>query len=219
MTARERAVTGASAVLFCLVAGAIAVLLPSERSADSLLIAGLTAGLIAGYAVAARVRFEVGNNYVVPEQLIFVPMLLLAPLPAVPAMAAAAALLSMVPDFLDGSWHRDRFIGRLADSWFAVGPVLVLAALAPGEPSVDHVFIYVLAFGAQLAFDFAWSIVRDWLVDGRPALQTCQTVIDTARFDAMLAPIGLLATLAAASHRLLLIGLAPPCDAARDPVA
>jgi putative nucleotidyltransferase with HDIG domain len=205
MTARERAVTGASAVSFCLVAGAIAVLLPSERSADSLVIAGL----IAGYAVAGRVRFEVGNNYVVPEQLIFVPMLLLAPLPAVPAIAAAAALLSMVPHFLDGSWHRDRFIGCLADSWFAVGPVLVLAALAPGEPSVDHIGIYVLAFGAQLAFDFAWSILRDWLVDGRPAPQTCQAVLHTARFDAMLAPIGLLATLSAVSHPLLLIGLAP----------
>src|SRR5689334_8270248 len=82
---RERAVVTASAVCFGLAALAIAIWLPSQREPDSLLIGGL----IVGYAFASRVRFEVAGNYIVPEQLVFFPMLLLAPLPAVPFMVAA----------------------------------------------------------------------------------------------------------------------------------
>jgi HD-GYP domain-containing protein (c-di-GMP phosphodiesterase class II) len=205
MAPRERAVMRISAVCFTAVAVAIALWLPSQREADTV----LAAGLIVGYAVASRVRFEVGSNYVVPEELLLVPMLLLAPLPSVPIMVAAGSLLAMVPDFADRSWHPERWIGCLADSWFVVGPVLVLAALAPGQPDVDHIGVYLLAFVAQLAGDFAWSSLRDWTVDGLALRDTWDAVIACARFDALLAPLGFLASLAAVSHPLLLIGLAP----------
>src|SRR4051795_8719060 len=82
MAPRERVVMRVSAVSFSLVAVAIAAWLPSERSLDVL----LALGLVLGYAVASRVRFEVGSNYVVPEELLLVPMLLLLPLPLVPAL-------------------------------------------------------------------------------------------------------------------------------------
>jgi HD-GYP domain-containing protein (c-di-GMP phosphodiesterase class II) len=205
MTARERAIMRASAVSFSLIALAIAAWLPSERSLDVV----LALGLVLGYAVASRVRFEVGSNYVVPEELLLVPMLLLLPLPLVPALVAAAALISMVPDFARRTWHPERWIGCLADSWFVVGPVLVLAALAPGGPHVDHIGAYGLAFAAQLGCDFAWSSLRDWLVDDLSPRDTWDAVVGCARFDALLAPLGFLVSLPAASHPLLLLGLAP----------
>src|SRR6478735_6289537 len=54
---------------------AVAVLAPSARTLSPL---GAIA-LIAVYALTQRVQFDVGAGYTVPSQLVFMPMLLLAP--------------------------------------------------------------------------------------------------------------------------------------------
>src|ERR671914_289067 len=80
-----------------------------ERMATSV-DAGVTVGLLLAYAIALHVRFEFAGYYGTPEQLVFIPMLLLGPLPLVPLLAAAAAVLSMVPDVLRGNWHREQWL-------------------------------------------------------------------------------------------------------------
>ena len=87
MNRRERIVLGVSALLFLAAAVAIAALVPSERDFQPLLLVGL----VAAYALISRVRFEFGNWFVVPEPLVFVPLVLLAPLPLVPLLVALAA--------------------------------------------------------------------------------------------------------------------------------
>ncbi len=77
MPPREAFVRGLSAMAFVLTLTALATLLPNERPVDMLVVLGL----VVGYALVSRVRFEFGDTYVVPEQLLFVPMLALAPLP------------------------------------------------------------------------------------------------------------------------------------------
>src|SRR3954452_13070043 len=49
-------------------------------------------------AVMGRLEFEVGSGYMVPTQLIFVPMLFVLPPAIVPLVVAAALLLDRVPD-------------------------------------------------------------------------------------------------------------------------
>ena len=177
MERRERNVLACSAVAFVAAAALIAAFVESDRTSDPL----LALGLVAGYALVSRVRFEFGNGYVVPEQLVFVPMLLLSPLEYVPLLAASAGMLAMVPDFVEGTFHRDRWFSNLADSWFAVGPVLVLAALAPGEPTIHLVPVYLLAFASQVGGDLLWSLLRDKLVDG---LRVVDSVDQLARCGA-----------------------------------
>ena len=138
MSRRERLLNAVSATCFLAVALAFVLVLPDERAVDPLLILGL----VAGYAIVSRVRFEFGSMYVTPEQLMFVPMLLLAPLPYVPLLVIVSALLSQLPDFLERSWHRDRWVSCFADSWFCVGPVIVVALLAPGEPEIGLFGVY-----------------------------------------------------------------------------
>ncbi|HYH57988.1 MAG TPA: HD-GYP domain-containing protein [Thermoleophilaceae bacterium] len=205
MQTKERTVAGASAGLFLLATAAIAVFVPNERDVDLLLVAGL----FAGYMVAARVQFEYANNYVVPEQLVFVPMLLLLPLPYLPAMVAAASVLGMLPEFIDRTWHRDRWLSCFADSWFCVGPVLVLAALAPGEAGVGLLAVYGLAFAAQLVFDFAWSTIRDVLVDGVPMRENVRCFRETALFDSLLTPLAIAVSVLAADYPVALLSLVP----------
>jgi HD-GYP domain-containing protein (c-di-GMP phosphodiesterase class II) len=211
MSRRERALNATSAGAFLAIAAGIALTIPDERSAD----AALVLGLVAGYAIVSRVRFEFGSMYVTPEQLMFVPMLLLAPLPWVPAMVIVAALLSQLPDFLERRWHRDRWVSAFADSWFCVGPVLVIAALAPGEPEIAMFGAYALAFGAQIAFDFGWMTLSGRLLDRLanvhrvPFREIWRSYAGVATFDAMLTPVAIMVALVAADVPWALLAIGP----------
>jgi HD-GYP domain-containing protein (c-di-GMP phosphodiesterase class II) len=205
MPQRELTVRGASAAVFLLVALAFAVALPSAREADPLVLISL----VLGYAVVSRVRFEFGDTYVVPEQLIFVSMLAVAPLPLVPAMVAAGAVLGLLPDFARGTWHWDRTITTVGDCWFSVGPVLVLAALAPETATLGAAGAYALAYLAQLTSDFAWSFLRDRLIDRVPLMELLRFFAGCARVDAILSPLAFLVAVSAADEPIALLAIAP----------
>ena len=198
-------VVGLSAAFFLVTAAAIALLVPSERATDPVLIAGI----VVGYAIVSRVRFEFGNWYVAPELLLFVPLLLLAPLPYVPLLVAVAAVLSIIPDFVAGRWHRQRALGSLSDSWFSIGPVLVLALLAPGDVSLAHIEVYALAFLAEVGFDLLWTTIRDRVVDEISFKTILDNYVGSVRFDAILAPVAFVFTLAAAQEPLTLLTIGP----------
>ena len=84
---RELAVDATAAGLFVAAAGSLAV--AGDMAG---LRPGIAALLIAIYAVVARIEFPVGAGYVVPTQLILVPMLLMLP----PAVVPAAVGLGLV---------------------------------------------------------------------------------------------------------------------------
>ena len=129
----KRPVRGVSAVLYLVAAVAIASLLPSERQPDGLLVAGL----IVGYALVSRVRFEFGDSYVVPEQLVYIPLLALAPLPLVPLIVAVAVRARRAARTCCGAPGTGTgCVTSIGDCWFMLPPVLVVAAFAPGTPTV-----------------------------------------------------------------------------------
>ncbi|HYI99948.1 MAG TPA: HD-GYP domain-containing protein [Thermoleophilaceae bacterium] len=211
MSRRELMLFAASAVCFVAVAVAIAILIPNERPVDAVLILGL----VAGYAIVSRVRFEFGSMYVTPEQLMLIPMVLLAPLPFVPGLVVASMLLAQLPDFLERNWHRDRWISCFADAWFCVGPVLVVALLAPGQPEISLFGVYVLAFGAQIAFDFGWMTLSGRLLDQLanvrrvPFVEIWRNYAGVAQFDAMLTPVAIVVATVAASEPWVLLAIGP----------
>jgi hypothetical protein len=129
MDQRERVMTGVSACAYLAVAVAIAAFVPDERHVEPV----VALGLLLGYALILQVRFEFGGYYASPEQLAFIPLLLIAPLPYVPLLFAGAGVLAAVPDIVRNSWHRHRWLDTFSDSWAALGGVIVLAALAPGD--------------------------------------------------------------------------------------
>jgi hypothetical protein len=205
MSARERTVLGLSATAFLIAAALIALLVPSERETQPLLLLGL----VLGYALISRVRFEVGNSFVVPEALAFVPLLLMAPLPYVPLLVGLAAALSVVSQVFDRSMHWERIVTSCSDCWFSIGPVLVLAAVAPGEASLDHTPWYAAALVAQFVFDFGWAALRDRAIDGLPFGTILQDYVEVVRFDAILAPIAFAITLSAVDQPLMLLTVGP----------
>lgn len=163
---REFTSTIALAVGFAAAATALLAWLPVERPS-----AGMAAALalVVCYAVAARVQFEVGFALAVPTQLVFVPMLFLAPLEAVPALVALGFVLSTVPEHLRGELHLARAGLHLVTAWHAVGPVLVLAAAGSPSPTLRHLPIMAGALAAQFAFDFVSSAARGFALGISPA--------------------------------------------------
>ena len=206
MDARERAVVAVFAALYCVGAVLIALLVPSERDVSPLLIAGL----LLGHAAVSQVRFEFGMGFVVPEQLVVIPMLLLCPLPYVPVLIAAAGALGLVPDFIRGSWAKDRWLKPIADSWSYLAPVLILAAFAPGTPELSSAPVYALAIAAQLGTDFAQTVIRNWLLDGVPIMELARCFAGATRVELVLSPVALVATLAAYEEPLVLVAVIAP---------
>lgn len=205
MDRRERTVTTISAIVFGGVAIALALLVKDQRDGDWL----VTVGLLVGYAALLHVRFEFGGYYASPEQLAYVPLLLLGPLPLVPLLVAVAGATSMLPDIVRDNWHRDRWLGSFADSWAYMGGVAVLLLFAPGKLESDLVWIYLLAFVAHFATDFAWTLVRNGLLDRLPFRTVVDGFSGTALVDAILTPIALVVAFPAAQQPLCLLAIIP----------
>ena len=192
-------------MLFLAVALAIALIVPDQRHVDPF----ITLGLVVGYALILQVRFEFGGYYASPEQLAFVPLLLLGPLHLVPLLFACVGVLAAVPDIARNSWHRQRWLDSFSDSWAALGGVLVLALLAPGPLSTGHTAVYILAFGAHLMTDVSWTVIRNWLLDRLPLAEVLRGFAGTARVDAILTPVAFVISLTAVNDPLYLLAVGP----------
>jgi putative nucleotidyltransferase with HDIG domain len=191
---RELAVEAASAAAFLVTAVAMAVLIPSERDFDPVL-AGALVGI---YALMARVRFPIGYGFTVPTQLVFVPMLFLLPVGAVPLVVAAAMVLRNVPEYVHGERHPTRVLLAIGDAWHSVGPAAVLAAAGLAAPHLGDWPVLLLALTAQIVMDDLVSTLREWAGLGisprlQPSLLGWVTLVDV-----LLSPVGLLAAIAAA---------------------
>jgi hypothetical protein len=129
LAARERRSLLLSVGLFLAVALAMASRIPSERSPESLTILLL----VAVYALAFRLDFEIGTGSAVPTQLILVPMLFVLPTGIVPIAVASGVVLGSLTEYARGDLHFERVFIRLGNCWHAVGPALVLGLA--GEPA------------------------------------------------------------------------------------
>jgi HD-GYP domain-containing protein (c-di-GMP phosphodiesterase class II) len=205
MDSRERRVDIVAAACFLLVASAILVAVPPNRSVDLPLLIALTAG----YALVSRVRFEFADAFLSAEQLVFVPMLLLLPVPYLPPLVALAKLIANAPELTSGARHQGRWITCITDAWFSIGPVLIIGLLAPGEPSLSMVPLYVLAFGAEIAGDVVWSLLRDGLFGRTPVRELVRALVGITHIDAILSPVAFVITLVAVRAPMSLAVIGP----------
>ncbi|MEA2481463.1 MAG: hypothetical protein QOJ07_3385 [Thermoleophilaceae bacterium] len=205
MAARERTVVGASALGLLLATAGLAAILPRGHVGDPLIVLAL----VGMFAVASRVEFEFGPANVMPCQLVFVPMLFLAPLPIVPLLAAAGFVLGELPEFMRGRTHPDRWLYCISDAWFAVAPVLVIGLLAPGAPSSDKLWAYALVIAAELIGNSILVSALYFLARGEPVRSTLKLVAWDGRINVVLAPIAYLVAGVAAQQPYTVLAIAP----------
>jgi len=206
--ARDRVASFLVGGAYLALATALAVFVQTDRS-PSLFVYAL---LIAGYALASRIEFEVGSGAALPTELALVPMLFLLPLSAVPLCVTAALLLRDPRAFLRGRDQLERLPLLLVSSWHAVGPVLVLVfANGAGHRELrwSDWPVYLLALGAQFAFDFASTSARDWLGVGIAPWGRVGFMAWVWGVDAALAPVALAIAFAGQQHFALALLAAP----------
>ena len=168
---------------------------------------------VAAFAVADGIQFSSGAGYAVPTQLVFVPMLLLVPTPLAPLLIAAAMVLASLTDTLRGGDAPGRAFLALADAWFSLAPAVVLVALDAQLPELSHWPAYVAALAAQVALNAAVFAARASVGEiDSPVLDLLREARFALRVDVLLAPIGLVAAVAAADEpiaALLVLALIP----------
>jgi hypothetical protein len=190
---------------FLAVAVPMALFLPTGRSPSGLVVLGL----IAAYAAAFRLDFEVGAGFSIPTELMLVPMLFILPLGLVPVCVAGAILLARIVDGARRALHVERTLLGLADAWHVVGPVAVLATAGETAPRIGHWPLYVAALAAQFLVDFAAAAVRGRVALGIAPHQQLRSFMPVWLMDSALAPIGL-AVAIAANEASLAFALALP---------
>jgi HD-GYP domain-containing protein (c-di-GMP phosphodiesterase class II) len=142
-------------------AGCLAVLAPWDRalSVPALVVSVLT------YVIAGRVRFPVGSAWTAPTQLVFVPMLFVLPTPLVPLIIAACSLVDLWPMFLARRFALDAVFGRIGDSFYSLGPALVLVLAGAQVFHWTDWHVWVIAFVAQMLFDAGAGLGRTWCAE------------------------------------------------------
>ncbi|MGZ4171158.1 MAG: hypothetical protein ACXVRN_07330, partial [Solirubrobacteraceae bacterium] len=190
---RELVVEASAAALF-LIAAVVQILTGG--------VAGLrpevAALLIAVYAVVGRIEFPVGAGYVVPTQLILVPMLLMLPPAVVPAAVAVGLVSGNAVECALGRVPPRRILSAVPDAWHAIGPAAVL--LVAGSPRIGFAQLPLLgvAFAAGCIVDLTGSMVRMRLAGVVPDFKLQMRVIALVwAVDASLGPLGFLAAMAA----------------------
>jgi len=118
---------------FLAAAAALAVLVPTDRHP------GIPAALllVAAFAAAFRLDFEIGTGSAALTQLIFVPMLFVLPVGVVPFAVAAGVLVGSLDEHARGSLSLGRVPMRLVFAWYAVGPALVLGLAGERPPRLS----------------------------------------------------------------------------------
>jgi HD-GYP domain-containing protein (c-di-GMP phosphodiesterase class II) len=194
---RERLSIFVSAGAFLAAAVALAVVLPSDRSPG--LVAGLL--LVAVYALAFELHFEIGTGSAVPTQLVLVPMLFVLPAGLVPLAVAAGIVLASLIEYARGSLHLDRVFMRLVNCWHAIGPALVIGLAGEPVPNLGHWPLYLAALGSQFALDYGSTALREWTALGVTPKVQLRAMGWVYMIDGGLGTVGLAVAFAATDSR------------------
>ncbi|HEX6388619.1 MAG TPA: diguanylate cyclase, partial [Solirubrobacteraceae bacterium] len=193
LAGRERLVGAPFGLALLIAVGAVALLLDDARPFEI----GPALAFVVAFAVAARVEFQTGAGYAVPTQLVFVPMLFALPAPAVPLVVGAGYVLARATEPSRPPLGLERVVGEFANAWYTLAPVLVIVLAGAEQPTIDDWPIYAAALGAQLALDALTAALRAWVAFGTHPLEMLRELRFAHRLDVVLAPLGMLAALAA----------------------
>jgi HD-GYP domain-containing protein (c-di-GMP phosphodiesterase class II) len=163
--------------------------------------------LVAAYALAYHVQFEVRTGLAFPTELVLVPMLFLLPLGYVPLFVAGAMLVAGARELIQIS--PDRALLVAPNAFHALGPVFVLGVAGATTPNLAHWPIYVAALAAQFACDALANGTHQWFAN-RVTLKSQLPFMKWAFLvDAALAPIGLAVAFAATTQRAAVVLVLP----------
>ncbi len=155
--------------------------------------------LVGLYVLAQHTEFESSAGSAVPTEPVLVGMLFLVPRPLVPMTVLMGLLITPAGrDREPGPLWRTLMV-RTLRGWHCIGPVMVL--WNRGGADLRDWRIYLVALGAQFAIDAVVGMIRAWAL-GVDLRELIGPMAWTFATDALLAPLGLSAVLAADGHQM-----------------
>jgi HD-GYP domain-containing protein (c-di-GMP phosphodiesterase class II) len=191
---REGLVRGVLAMVFLSCAIPLALLAGTHRAPAW----WLYPLFVVGYALTSSLGFEVGPGFALPTEIVLVPMLFVLPARYLPLIVAAGLLLAGAWEVARGSLSlRRALVWPPVNSIFALGPALVF--VAAGEPRADAQGAVALAaaVAVQFAVDGGASCAVEWLANRVSPRELVRPLRWAFAIDALLAPLGYVAAVAA----------------------
>jgi putative nucleotidyltransferase with HDIG domain len=159
-------------------------------------------------AAVSNARFDLGAGFTVPTQVVFVPMLFALPPSWAPALVVVSLAIGMAPAVITGQTSAKRLAAVPGNSWFAIGPALVLTAFGAHRPDA-HWPVLLLALGAQLAGDLAANALRERVRGGISIAMLLDEAWRVYLLDVALAPLGVVVAIAAVGRPWIILLVTP----------
>jgi HD-GYP domain-containing protein (c-di-GMP phosphodiesterase class II) len=203
---REWATEAVATVLLVLVCVALWALTPRSANADVFTVIAM----VALYACAWQVNFDVGIGATTPLQLVFIPMWFVVEPALLPVIVGAGQLLGNVVQSIRANeqHHWQRALIGIPDAWYAVGPAVVLAAFGAHTADLSDWPIYVLALAAQFALDSTTNL-RSWAATGDRPRGQARIMVWITMVDLALAPLGLMAAVLMQDSVIVVLAVVP----------
>jgi putative nucleotidyltransferase with HDIG domain len=163
---------------------------------------------VVAMAVASEIHVEIGTGFTVPTQAVFVPMIFAVPSSLAPLLVAGALALAMLPAIVGGRVPASRLLTVPGNSWFTIGPSLVLVLAHDHSPD-SRWGVLALALLAQFACDFCSNAVWERLRSGLSVREMAGEMGQVYLIDLALAPLGLGVAIAAMVHPWAVVLIAP----------
>jgi putative nucleotidyltransferase with HDIG domain len=142
--------------------------------------------------------------------LAFVPALFLLPTPVVPLVAMVAVTMRGVPGMLRRRVSWQMLPTLIADSWFTLGPALVIVVAGAEHFAWSHWPVYVTALVAEVLIDLIASLIWAWVESSLSSRAHLPLLAWTWVVDVSLFPLGLIiAAVAVPRPGLIVLALSP----------
>jgi putative nucleotidyltransferase with HDIG domain len=187
---------------------AAALALALRGGSDRGLSLSVAALYVLGLAAASEVRVEIGTGFTVPTEAVFVPMIFALPAPLAPLLVALALALAVTPSILARRAPLSRILTAPGNSWFALGPALVLTLAGDHDPD-GRWGVLALALLAQFACDFCSNALWERLRNGLTISELVVEMRQVYLIDLALAPLGLVVAIAALQRQWAVVLIAP----------
>jgi HD-GYP domain-containing protein (c-di-GMP phosphodiesterase class II) len=191
---REGLVRALVAAFFLTCAIPLAVLAPTGRHPAWWLYATFAVA----FAFASSIGFEVGAGESLPTELVVVPMLFVLPAAQVPLIVLAGLALAAARQVvtLDLSLRR-ALVWAPVGSVFALGPAFVFVLCGEPRAGARGAVVLVMAIAVQFLVDALTSCTLEWLANRVTPSELFGPLCWTFAIDALLAPLGYVAAVAA----------------------
>jgi HD-GYP domain-containing protein (c-di-GMP phosphodiesterase class II) len=191
---REALVRGLLALLFFACAAPLALVGGTQRHPAW----WLYPAFVAGYAIASSLAFELGAGSALLTELVFVPMLFVLPAGCVPLVVAAGLALAALREVASGTLAPLRaLVWPPVSSLHALPPALVFVAAHEPRADARGAAVLLVALVAQFVGDASASATLEGLGNHVPPRELVRPLAWTFVIDALLAPLGYLAAVAA----------------------